>query len=137
MFLSRDSTPVGNYGSCKFSANHTSLNTIISASVRISVPHQNLLSFTGMICFTVKSIFLYVYGIFNGNTFLQIPRKFTFQNIANSSLMLEFCSAITMAACCILSVWLLNGTTVRAMVFRCMYLLIMINTLTLYVRGPS
>ena len=43
--------------------------------------------------------------------------------------MLEFCSSITMAAYCILSVWLSNGTPVGAVIFQFLYLIIVINTL--------
>ena len=113
------------------SANHTNPNMNTSVSVCISVPDQNLLSLTVMLCFAVVSIFFYLYGIFNGNTFFQISKKFTFRNITYSGdgLVLEFFSSITTAAYCILSVWLSNGTPVGAVVVQFLYLIIVINTL--------
>ena len=113
------------------SVNRTNPIRNISASFCTSIPDQNLVSLTAIICFVVISLLLYFYGIFNGSAFLQIHKKFTFKNITNSGdgLVLDFTSSIMMASYCILRVLLSNDTHVAIMVLQSLYLLIMINTL--------
>ena len=114
------------------------LDPTSNASVGIcaSIPKQNHLAWTGAICLSVISTIVNTYGMFNAKTFPQMARNLTCRNIPSSgySVMIDLCSSVTMVTYCLLSLWLTNDTQVATVVFRVLYLGIMLCVLRRLIR---
>ena len=115
----------------KPSANLTNITMIAPAGFCVSVPDQNILALTCVICMLVISTLFNMYGLFNGTSYSQIRKKFTFQNITNSGdiLMLELCTSTTMVVYCFLSIWLTSDRQVSIVVFQVTYMVIVVCSL--------
>ena len=61
------------------SADVTNLTVNKSVGICASIPEENNLALIFIICFTTVSVIVDIYGILNGNTLSQVPRKLTFR----------------------------------------------------------
>ena len=99
-----------------------------SADICASIPKQNHLAWTSVICLSIMSTIVNIYGMFNAKPFTQIPRNLTCRNISSSGyrMVVDLCSSVTLLTFCLLSLWLTHDTQVATVVFHVLYLGIML-----------
>ena len=101
------------------SAGFTKITTKTSVGICVSIPETNKSALAIIICFSGLKLMVNIYGIFIGNTLLQIQAKLTFRNIpcTGYSVLVDLSSSITIVTYCLLSVWLPLDTKIASVIF--------------------